>query len=51
MYREDNSRAILTGAIFVALFIILLVSLGSASDLMPGPAGQLPQIGQRVPNY
>ena len=48
MRRDDNSQAILTGALFVALFIILLVSLGRASHVMPGPAGQWPPPAHRM---
>jgi hypothetical protein len=48
MTREENTRAILTGAIFVAVFVILLVSIGSAADLVSAPNAQLPPIGPRI---
>jgi hypothetical protein len=47
MRREDHTRAILTGALFVALFVILLISLGRASHLVPGPTGPFAAIEEQ----
>jgi hypothetical protein len=48
MSANDNSRAILTGALFVALFVILLISLGRASHIMPLPNGPLSAVEERL---
>jgi hypothetical protein len=48
MTSEENSRAILTGAIFAAIFVILLVSIGSAADIVSAPVAQLPPGGPKI---
>jgi hypothetical protein len=48
MRREDDPRAVLTGALFAAVFVIVLVGLGRASHVISGPGAPLPAVSRML---